>query len=406
MNQENRFEDFIANSNKYFIEKLPSGDTNSVEEFYKNVILINSPDKDIVEKWHQLLMEYVNDREAVFFIRRYASDSNNDWTMIRRGFLTEYDSGLKYVFCDNYFAHYFFMMAMQGIVPSYNDFKSIILNRKLPYGYMVTKEELPYQAYQKGKSVNINMAGWKLDHINSVNENYSFDYKNENKILFPKGEQSHWTKKSGDDFCTRKIDPAEIKNHKEKVIAHFLRLVHPMNYFLTPQKKNCTYDVGGSHEMIEFVRNKKREKYGKLYEEFEKLIYVGTTGSPSLSFNYIVKYGFKINKKTKSIKTKKEILPKKEKFKYIKDLDNNDINIIKAYLIYGKSFRMIEREIMGIDSQERGGGFKSKKIINSYGLKKEHKGLINEANINQEIEKSEGDLKKILESIKSELLCN
>lgn len=95
---------FIDNTNKFHINKLPEGKACTVEELYNNVISINLPKLETVKKWHKLLIDYIDDEQAVFFIRRYSSAPKKDWTLIRRGFLTEYPNGLKYVFCDNYFA--------------------------------------------------------------------------------------------------------------------------------------------------------------------------------------------------------------------------------------------------------------------------------------------------------------
>lgn len=357
MSYENTLKDFIEKSDKHFITNLPSGSATSIEDFYEKVVLINSPKKEIVERWHNLLIQYINDDEAVFFIRRYSSAPKKDWTKIRRGFLTEYDCGLKYVFCDNYFAHYFFMMAMKEIVPTYKEFKSLILKREFPYGYMVISQEKPFQAYKKGKAVNINNAGWKLDHIHSVNGNYSFNYNNEKKELFPIGNQSDWIEKKENDYISRTIglSPFNIENYKDKVIAHFLRLVHPMNYFLTPQKKRINFDVGGSSVMINYVRKKNKEKYGELFDKFEKLIFIEHSSDFSKTFPNIINFGFNQVNKTKTNVTgkcnnidnpekKNESVMEKNQIEVIKSkIDLNKKHIIKkddAIKLINKSFNL------------------------------------------------------------------
>lgn len=407
MSYDKTLKDFIENSNKHLIKNLHNGSSTSIEDFYEKVVLINSPKKEIVEQWHKLLIQYINDNEAIFFVRRYASAPKKDWTKIRRGFLTEYDCGLKYVFCDNYFAHYFFMMAMKKIVPSYKEFKSLILKRELPYGFMVTSQEKPFQAYKKGKAVNINKAGWKLDHINSVNGDYNFNYTNEKKELFPIGNQSDWKEKKGHVYFSRTISlsPLNIENYKDKVIAHFLRLVHPMNYFLTPQKNRSTFDVGGSAEMIAFVREKNKKIYGELYDEFEKLILTEDSSDFSKTFPEIINFGFNRVNKVKTNVNSKSNNVRKIKTNNIKNFEK-DLNIIKAYLIDCKSYRKIEMELMNIDSQNRGGGFIAKSKLNSYGITREHKGIINNLNIDQEIEKSFGMLKETLTILKLKLEIN
>lgn len=404
MSHDNILKDFIEKSNKHFIKNLHNGSSTSIEDFYQKVVLINSPKKEIVEQWHELLIQYINDHDAIFFIRRYASAPKKDWSKIRRGFLTEYDCGLKYVFCDNYFAHYFFMMAMKEIVPSYKEFKALILSRELPYGFMVTSQEKPYQAYKKGKAVNINKAGWKLDHIYSVNGDYSFNYNNEKKDLFPLGNQSDWIEKKDDHYFSRTISlpPVNIVNHKDKVIAHFLRLVHPMNYFLTPQKNRSNFDVGGSAEMIAYVREKNKNIYGELYDEFEKLILTEHSSEFSKNFPEIINFGFNHLKKVKSNIISKSNNVRKIKTNYVKNSES-DLNIIKAYLLDGLSYRKIEMELMNIDSQDRGGGFIAKSILNFYGITGEHKRTINDLNIDQKIETSTGALKETLTALKLKL---
>lgn len=358
------FADFFEKCNILKIADLHNSSSFSVEDFYENVVLKNEPKKEIVIKWHELLIKYVNDDDAIFFVRRYASAPNKDWTKIRRGFLTEYDCGLKYVFCDNYFAHYFFMMVIKGIVPTYEEFKSLILEREFPYGYMVTSQEKPLQAFKRGKAVNINFSGWKLDHINSVNKDYIFDYNSQKEVIFPRGEQEEWIVNNGNNYCSRKMESSVVENHKEKVIAHFLRLVHPMNYFLTPQKKNCSFDVGGHNKMIDFVREKNKVKYGILFDDFEKMALVKDNTTVSKPFPAIITFGFNhIIKNNISRKEKKNNIAQ-TKSDYSKNIEL-DIKIIKSYLVDRKSFRTIEKEIMNIDSKKRGGGFKARSILAS-----------------------------------------
>ncbi|MCD8519265.1 MAG: hypothetical protein LRY32_07370 [Flavobacterium sp.] len=74
----------------------------------------------------------------------------------------------------------------------------------------------------------------------------------------------------------------------------------------------------------------------------------------------------------------------------------DDLYIIKAYLIDALSFRNIERDILKIDSQARGGGFIAKGIINSYGIEAKNKGTVTEENINELISNNTGKLKMTL----------
>lgn len=300
MAQKFNLNDFLEKSNELDIQTIPNGFATTMEEFYDKVVSLNLPKKETVEKWHDLLMKYIKDDEAIFFIRRYATAPNKNWKLIRRGFLTEYNDGVKYVYCDNYFAHYFYMMAVKDIVPTYDEFKSTIIGKKFPYGFMVTSEEKPFQAFKNGKSVNINKAGWKLDHINSVNSDYSFDYKSEKNQIFPIGKQEDWIDHEGKGYVSRILPSSEIINHKEKVIAHFLRLAHPMNYFLTHQRKMTDFDAGGFRGVIDLVRDKYKIIYGKKFEDFERLIYINESRkTKNDKFPDVVNFGYNVKKKLK-----------------------------------------------------------------------------------------------------------
>lgn len=64
------------------------------------------------------------------------------------------------------------------------------------------------------------------------------------------------------------------------------------------------------------------------------------------------------------------------------------------------SFRKLEKEIMLIDSPARGGGFKSKTIINNLGITAEKKGILSRTSIEDEILKATGKYKETLSILK------
>lgn len=414
MTNASTFKDFIQNSNDFNIIKLHDGEVSSLEEFYNQVVLINSPKIEIVKKWHDLLLRYVEDTEAVFFVRRYASAPKKDWTKIRRGFLTEFDCGLKYVFCDNYFAHYFAMMVLKDIVPRYEDFKKCIIDMDFPYGYMVTSQEKNYQAYKIGKAVNLNKAGWKLDHIYSVNTDYSFDYKKEKELLFPLGNQSDWVKKEGFDFCSRANEPSPVlDNYKEKVKAHFLRLVHPINYFLTPQKSRSSFDMGGASAVINYVKQQHKNKYGQSFTEFEQLVFASEQKSTSKEIPKVVYFGWnalkisnniksKTDKKSIETETKLKSIDRLATFKIEKDF-GRDIKIMNAYLIEGKSYRKIEKELLNIDKPNSGGGFIAMRLLNSYDIDGSYKSCLSSNTFDSVFAQANDDLKAILSELRNVL---
>lgn len=292
-------------------------------------------------------------------------------------------------------------MALHNYTPTFDDFIEHIKSRKFPYGFMKTSEEEPFQAFPKGKTVSINTAGWKLAHLYSVNQNdYNFDYKKISKELFPRGNQNDWKKNHGNDFPSRFIEKTNTNELRNIAIAHFLRLVHPINYFLVPKTNLSNLDIGESTELISFMREKAYSRYKNILTEYENLIMskqMKIRDYHNYSFNLEYGLNFKKSKNTegKNLKTTKKTNSKKS----VTTNDNysiEDLSIIKAYLIDAISFRNIEREILEIDSQARGGGFIAKGIINSYGIEAKNKGTVTEENINELISNNTGKLKVTL----------
>ncbi len=57
--------------------------------------------------------------------------------------------------------------------------------------------------------------------------------------------------------------------------------------------------------------------------------------------------------------------------------------IFKAYLVDGKSYRRIQKEILNLPSPQRGGGFVVMEILHSYEIKGEHKSIFENRDINE-----------------------
>ena len=85
----------------------------------------------------------------------------------------------------------------------------------------------------------------------------------------------------------------EADKVKKFLIAHFLRTVHPINYFLVPNKSNTRdkssgilktniywmdgtkekNEIGENPELIKYVASKIKSLYGKIYDEYLEYIY-------------------------------------------------------------------------------------------------------------------------------------
>lgn len=273
-------EDFFSNISNKECPKLEANTCKTIEDLYSQLESMKCfPDEDIIEKWDCLLKEYIECTDAVFFIRRYASGKKDGKWDTRRGLLTEVKyndkSVLRYVFVDNFFAQYFFAMAYNKFVPELEEFRNFIRDKNMPYGYLETSEEKPYQTYHKGNSYPLGKNGWKLSHVYSANENdYNFNYEAEKNTLFPKGEYSDWNNKK-----IRTLEQKLSDDEKRKVKAHFLRVVHPINYFLTPKcdlqtSKMGIKDIGEYPPMIEYRKNRimSSDKLKDIFKEYQELI--------------------------------------------------------------------------------------------------------------------------------------
>ena len=72
---------FLNNSNKQKVAVLPDGNASNLDELFTNLIEKTLPKIETVIKWDNLLLEYIQQKDAIFFIRRYASASNKQWDL-------------------------------------------------------------------------------------------------------------------------------------------------------------------------------------------------------------------------------------------------------------------------------------------------------------------------------------
>ena len=174
-------------------------------------------------------------------------------------------------------------------------------NRVFPCGCIQTADERALAAYFRGTNPEISRKGYKIAHIFSAGENFNSDagYRTIGTFcdaVFSRGNRSEWAHLTADGHRYRRIDfndETKAKKIKSFAVAHFLRTVHPINYFLVPNKPgkhdNSTsilktniywHESGVEHDeigecpaLIEYVASKIRARYGKIYDEFLSLIY-------------------------------------------------------------------------------------------------------------------------------------
>ena len=75
----------------------------------------------------------------------------------------------------------------------------------------------------------------------------------------------------------------------------------------------------------------------------------------------------------------------------------------RLYLEQGLSFRNLEKRVLHIDSQARGGGFIAKCALNNFGLTNENKGALKYRSVAKAYKTASGLYKKALETLYPEL---
>ena len=392
--------DKLDSISKPKIEKLTDGYADTIEQFWTNFIKPHLPAKKTVLKWHELLMEYINQPEAMYAIRGFNNAPKERYEDLRRGFLSYTNEGYSFFYTDNFHAAYYLKMALDDYVPELEDLLYSYRNRQFPARFgRDTSNERELMALPRGKDPRIQSAGYKLAHIVNVGKDYYFksEYISLSTILeesFPRGERSDWKlffDKTGSYYARNFF----VKSLAKKfLIAEFLRFVHPFNYFMAPKKnrtnsKVCK-DISEYKPLIEYVQNKFLEIYGDYYQEYLDLImfnredlfvrkgdeYIGLEYGLNISSVSTNKsFGTTVNKATINEDKAKTLTPETHIKKELYSKDFQKAMVIEYLTNPDSSFRKLEKTFLKIDSKSRGGGFIAKKIINSYGITAAQKGM-------------------------------
>ncbi len=243
-----------------------------------------------------------------------------------------------------------------------------------------------------------------------------------NEILgeyFPKGDRNDYSLKEDykGHYHVRTFVPRT--NAKAYAIAHFLRFVHPFNYFLCPKKtceinNKCT-ELAEYPVLLNYVHDYNLQTFGDKYLEFLELVMpLGQYYNPcfdSAQNDIFVRYGLDINKansgtldKNVKNKTTRDSVLQHHSSPKLNSVNNKDITDIKMALEYlinpNTSFRQLEKQFLNIDSPVRGGGFIAKRILNSMGIKAYHKGMLKRKNFTDSVGPTDDVLLQTLEAIK------
>ena len=249
--------DMIFDIKKKGVVSFPKkGLAENATDFFNQIIKWQFQHKATIQAIHKALL-------AVFAIRLYADAPGKQYFLLRRGFLSEYQDGLKTFFCDNTFAMPFTALKLYDKCYTASDLVEHLNQKNVVCGFKVDKEERKLAYYKRNNYsyINLNDSGWYLAHILPVG--YNFAGKQRLTEVFPNPKRAEW---ESDPAHIRRVDRSFTENEYAVLIAHFLRLVHPLNSFVIPKKDYVAYDgknLGEEQEIPE--QEKVTDTVGKIH---------------------------------------------------------------------------------------------------------------------------------------------
>lgn len=264
----------IFNIKKDVISPPQKGLAENATDFFNQIIKWQFQHKATIQAIHKALLEYVKRPDAVFAIRLYGSAPEGQYVLLRRGFLSEYQDGLKTLFCDNTFAMPFAALKLHDKCYTASDLVEHLNQSNVVCGFgSTTKErELAYYRCNSYSHINLNDSGWYLAHILPVG--YNFAGKQRLTKVFPNPKRAEWEL---DPAHIRRVDRSFTENEYAVLVAHFLRLVHPLNSFVIPKQDYVAYDgknLGEEQELINIVQDYVKAEFPKEYAELQTLMQI------------------------------------------------------------------------------------------------------------------------------------
>lgn len=386
------------------------GYCGTIEDVWSGFIETNLPTEEVVLAWYRLLIDYCEEKDAVFAIRTFGSwGPDKDPRVLRRGFYNKTNSDYSFFYTDNYFAAYFAKMALDGYVPTLDEFKKAMINRSFParFGPCDSKFEKHKAAYNitfRNPGITNKQHKYKIAHIIDAGKDFYIDGQVYNigdicKKYFPRGEYDDW-KYEEDVYGPLWVRHLDVQPEAKEILkAHFLRFTCPLNYVLTPGVKNHVTEVKIKHNDIAeydhlqwLLVEKMRDRFGDVYVDYLSRIKIPPLpkkqdwGNEFVGMRYWNDMASQVNvighKKffeaitSPSNNTKKELKTDiySNKNTEAEITNSQKIECIQGYLINGYSFRRLEKEYLNIDSKSNGGGFVAQKLIKEFGISKEMKG--------------------------------
>lgn len=251
-------------------DTVSKGRASDIDDFIEQVVKKQFIEhSDVIKNIHKELMKYVQQHNAIYFLRLYGSFAKEKYDLLRRGFLSEYACGNKLVFCDNTFSMLFTGAKLANISYDVDSLNTLFNGRDLvcSFGITTKERELIYYDNKNAPKVNLNAKGWYLAHLNSVGKDFKLLDSEKVKDVFVNPDRKDW-----DSFTKiRKVNKNLEDKEKKLLQAHFLRLVHPLNSFLVPKRTHVNYEgknLGEEKELLFKVDKLIKEIFPKEYKEF------------------------------------------------------------------------------------------------------------------------------------------
>lgn len=324
--------DMIFDIKKKGVVSFPKkGLAENATDFFNQIIKWQFQHKATIQAIHKALLEYVKRPDAVFAIRLYGSAPREKYFLLRRGFLSEYQDGLKTLFCDNTFAMPFAALKLHGKCYTASDLVEHLNQKNVVCGFKIDKEErkLAYYKCNNYSHINLNDSGWYLAHILPVG--YNFAGKQRLTKVFPNPKRAEWEL---DPAHIRRVDRSFTENEYAVLVAHFLRLVHPLNSFVIPKQDYVAYDgknLGEEQELINIVQDYVKAEFPEEYAELQTLMQIPEQEKATDTVGKIhwAVSEYQIKKWRKTIFKDKPKITLKKRSKKVKDQYDED----KAYAL-------------------------------------------------------------------------
>lgn len=249
---------------------VSKGKASNIDEFIEQVVKKQFIEhNEVIKKIHKELMKYVEQHNAIYFLRLYGAFAKDKYDLLRRGFLSEYACGNKLVFCDNTFSMLFTGAKLANISYDVDDLNTLFNGKDLvcSFGITTKESELMYYDNKNAPKVNLNAKGWYLAHLNSVGKDFKLLGNEKLKDIFINPDRIDWDSSTKIRKVNKKLEDKE----KKLLQAHFLRLVHPLNSFLVPKRTYVNYEgknLGEEKELLFKVEKLIEEIFPKEYKEF------------------------------------------------------------------------------------------------------------------------------------------